>query len=154
MPAFLFSLAVTALATLGSREAVRVAQLSVALGQSAALLAAAWLACIIASLLAARLGAAFAQQLPSDGAAVVCVAALLMAAVELVVRRPVRAPVEPTRSLGAVLLVLGSGQLFAAAAFLVFALAAVTGASWPAAAGGALGSGAALTAAWSMGGEW
>jgi hypothetical protein len=50
--------------------------------------------------------------------------------------------------------VLGAAQLTAAAGFLVFALAGATSAPWLAAAGGAIGSGAVLTAAWSLGDEW
>ena len=49
---------------------------------------------------------------------------------------------------------LVAGQLTDAARFFVFALAGATGAPALAAAGGALGSGAVLTAAWAMGGEW
>ena len=52
------------------------------------------------------------------------------------------------------MLVLGAAQLTAAAGFLVFALAGATGAPWLAAAGGAIGSGAVLTGAWSLGPEW
>jgi hypothetical protein len=70
------------------------------------------------------------------------------------VLRPGRAPAEPTRSFGAVLLVLGAAQLTAAAGFLVFALAGATGAPWLAAAGGTLGSGAVFAAAWSLGAGW
>jgi len=46
-----------------------------------------------------------------------------------------RAPAEPTRSFGAILIVLGAAQLTAAAGFLVFALAGATGAPWLATAG-------------------
>lgn len=80
--------------------------------------------------------------------------ALLLAGIELVLLRPGRAPAEPTRSFGAILIVLSAAQLTAAAGFLVFALAAATGVPWLAAAGGALGSGAVLMGAWSMGAEW
>jgi hypothetical protein len=154
LPSFFLALIAATLATLGGREAVRVARLSAALGGGGALLVAGWLACTIACVLAARLGAGVAGELVPDAKAMLVAIALLLAALELLVLRPGRAPAEPTRSFGAVLLVLGAAQLTAAAGFLVFALAGSTGAPWLAAAGGALGSGAVFTAAWSMGADW
>ena len=154
MPSFFLALVAAALASLGGREAVRVARLSAALGGGGALLVAGWLACAFACMLAARLGAGIAGELAPEAKAMLVAIALLLAGLELLVLRPGRAPAEPTRSFGAVLLVLGAAQLTAAAGFLVFALAGATGAPWLAAAGGALGSGAAFTAAWSMGAEW
>lgn len=154
MPSFFLALIAAALATLGGREAVRVARLSAALGGGGALLVAGWLACAIACMLAARLGVGVAGELVPDAKAMLVAIALLLAALELLVLRPGRAPAEPTRSFGAVLLVLGAAQLTAAAGFLVFALAGATGSAWLAAAGGALGSGGIFTAAWSMGAEW
>ncbi len=154
MPSFFLALIAAALATLGGREAVRVARLSAALGAGGVLLVAGWLACAIACVLAARLGAAIAGELAPEVKTMLVAIALLTAALELLVLRPARAPAEPTRAFGAVLLVLGAAQLTAAAGFLVFALAAATGAPWLAATGGALGSGAVFTAAWSMGTEW
>ncbi len=143
-----------AAATLGGREAVRVARLSASLGTGMGLLAACWFACILACALSAWLGAGIAAQLGPDAKAMLVAIALLLAGIELIVLRPGRAPAEPTRSFGAILIVLGASQLTAAAGFLVFALAGATGAPWLAAAGGALGSGAALTAAWSLGHDW
>ena len=154
MPSFFLALIVAALATLGGREAVRVARLSAALGGGRALLVAGWLACAIACVLAARLGAAVASELAPEAKTMLVAIALLLAGLELLILRPGRAPAEPTRSFGAVLLVLGAAQLTAAAGFLVFALAGATGAPWLAALGGALGSGAVFTASWSMGVEW
>ena len=154
MPSFFLALLAAAAATAGGREAVRVARLSAALGGGGALLVAGWLACIIACLLAARLGAAVAAELAPEAKAMLVAIALLLAGLELLVLRPGRAPAEPTRSFGAVLLVLGAAQLTAAAGFLVFALAGATGMPALAATGGALGSGAVFTAAWSMGAEW
>jgi hypothetical protein len=154
VPSFFLALLAAAAATAGGREAVRVARLSAALGGGGALLVAGWLACVIACLLAARLGAGVATELAPEAKAMLVAIALLLAGLELLVLRPGRAPAEPTRSFGAVLLVLGAAQLTAAAGFLVFALAGATGTPWLAATGGALGSGAVFTAAWSMGAEW
>jgi len=154
LPTFFLALAAVALATLGAREAVRVARLSAALGASAVLLLAGWLACLFASIVAARLGAAIAGDLTAGAGTAIVAILLLAAAVELLVLRPGPAPAEPTRSFGAVLLVLGATQLTAPAGLLVCALAAATGATWSTAAAGALGSGAVFTAAWSMAGAW
>jgi len=154
LPSFFLVLLAAAAATLGGHEAVRVARISAALGQGAGLLAASWLACIVACFLAARLGAGIAQQLVPDAKAMLVAIALLLAGLELAVVGPGKVPVEPTRSFGAIAIVLSAMQVTAAAGFLVFALAAATGASWLAAAGGALGSGMVLTAAWAAGAEW
>jgi hypothetical protein len=154
LPAFLLAFVAAALATLAGREAVRVARLSAALGGGTALLVVAGFACAIASVLAARLGAVLAGGLVPEARGMLVALALLLAAGEVLVLRPGRAPAEPTRSLGALLLVLAAGQLTAGAAPVIFALAGATGSPWAAAAGGALGSGAGLAAAWSMAGEW
>jgi len=154
LPPFFLALIAAAAATLGGREAVRVARLSGALGAGTGLLTACWLGCIVACALSAWLGAGIAAQLGPEAKAMLVAIALLLAGLELAVLRPGRAPAEPTRSFGAVMLVLGAAQLTAAAGFLVFALAGATGAPWLAAAGGAIGSGAVLTGAWSLGPEW
>ena len=154
MPSFFLALIAAAAATLGGREAVRVARLSAALGAGTGLLVACWLGCVVACALSAWLGAGIAGQLGPDAKSMLVAIALLLAGLELTVLRPTRAPAEPTRSFGAILLVLGAAQLTAAGGFLVFALAGATALPTLAAAGGALGSGAVLTAAWSMGAEW
>jgi len=133
---------------------VRVAQLSGALGQGAALLLAGWLACLIACGMAAWLGAGIAVQLFPQAKTMMIAIALVLAGLELLVLRPGSAPSEPTRSFGAILIVLSAAQVTGAAAFLVFALAAATAAPWLAAAGGALGGAAVLSAAWAMGDAW
>jgi hypothetical protein len=81
-------------------------------------------------------------------------AALALGAFELAFAKPPARPAEPTRSLGALILVLLAGQVTDAARFFVLALAVATGAPALAAIGGAIASGAVLTAAWTLGGEW
>ena len=154
MPTFLLALAAVTLATLGGREAVRVARLSAALGASVALILTGWLACLFASVLAAWLGAAVAAALTAGVRNGIVAAVLLAAAAELVLLRPGPSPAEPTRSFGAVLLVLGATLLTAPAGLLVFAFASATGQSWSMAAAGALGSAAVFAAAWTMAGDW
>jgi hypothetical protein len=154
LPSFFLAMIAAALATLGGREAVRVARLSAALGAGTGLLAACWLGCLVACGLSAWLGSEIAGQLGAEAKSMLVAIALLVAGIELAVLRPGPAPAEPTRSFGAILLVLGAAQLTAAAGFLVFALAAATALPSLAAAGGAIGSGAVLSAAWGLGGEW
>lgn len=154
MPPFFLALIAAAAATLGGREAVRVARLSASLGAGAALLSACWTAAAIGCALSAWLGSEIAGQLAPEGKAMLVGIALLLAGLELMIRAPGRAPAEPTRSFGAILLVLAAAQLTSAAGFLVFALAGATAAPGLAAAGGAAGSGAVLTAAWTAGGDW
>ena len=154
MALFFLALLAAATTTLGGPEAVRVARLSARLGAGARLLVACWLACILACVLSAWLGDRIAAQLGPEAKGVLVAIALLFAGIELAVRRPGAAPAEPTRSLGAILIVLSAMQFIAPAGFVVFALAGATGAPWLAAAGGAIGSAAVLTAAWSIGEEW
>lgn len=154
MPSFFLALLAAAAATAGGNEAARVGRLAAALGSAIGLLVACWLACAAACALAAWLGAGIAAELVPAGKAMLVAIALLLAALELLVLQPGRPPAEPTRSFGAIVLVLCAAQLTAAAGFLVFALAAALAAPWLAAAGGTLGSGAVLTVAWSAGAEW
>ena len=79
--------------------------------------------------------------------------ALLLAAGECAWPNRERAPREPTRSLGAMAIVLFARQLTDASRFLVAAFAVVF-ATWPLAAlGGAIGGGAAVVLAWTLGGQ-
>jgi len=142
------------LATLAGREAVRVARLSQALGGGAGLLVALWIATAASSAFAGWLGAGLGQQLPGAGKTMFVAIALALGAAELVVLRAGRTPREPTRSFGAILVVLLAAQLTDAARFLILALAGASTAWWLVAAGGAIGAGIALTAAWAMEDEW
>lgn len=154
MPAFFLALLACALATLGGREVVSTARLSQSLGRGVGLLAVVWISSIVSSALAAWLGGAMAPLLAPDAKRVFAAFALLLGAGELALLRPRRKPDEPTRSAGAMLLVLFSSQITDAARFLVLALAIANGVPELTAAGGALGSGAVLTAAWALGGDW
>lgn len=154
MPSFFLALLTTALATLAGREAVRVARLAAGLGSGAGLLVAAWLAAALAAALAAWLGARIAAGLHPDAKAMLVAFALLLAGIELLVMRNPPKPEEPTRSFGAIALVLAAGQLTGAAGLLAFALAAASGVPLLAGAGAALGIGAALTCAWALAEGW
>lgn len=154
MPALFLALLACALATAGGRPALLIGRLSGTLGDGAGLLAAGWITAAAASALAAWAAAWFGPLMAPAARTIFVAIALAACAVELLLVRPPAPAAEPTRSLGAISLVLFAGQLTDAARFLVLALALATGAPVSAALGGAIGSGAALTAAWALGAEW
>ena len=128
--------------------------MSARLGGGGGLLAVGWLSSILSSALAAWAGTAIAAQMPPEGKTMFVAAALALAGLELVWPMRKAPPEEPTRSLGAIAIVLFAGQITDAARFLILAIGVAT-ANWPlAAAGGALGSAAVLTVAWTLGAEW
>lgn len=153
MPAFFFALLATFLAATGGRDQRMVSVLARRLGASGPLLAAGWIASIATAAIAAFAGAALAQLMPPAGKAMFVALALLLGAGELAWPVRQREPVEPTRSLVAITLVIAARQLVDAARFLIVAFAASAGSPGLAGAGGALGGGAALTLAWAMGGQ-
>jgi putative Ca2+/H+ antiporter (TMEM165/GDT1 family) len=148
---FLFSLLlVFALAT-GGRDQWLVARWADALGQRASLLALGVMTSTLAAALMAWVGAAFAAQLPLRAAQMLVAFALAIAAFELSWPVQQDKPREPTRSLGAIAIVLAARQVGDGARFAIFAFAA--GASLPATAalGGAIGGAAAIAFGWSAG---
>jgi hypothetical protein len=154
MPALFLALLTCALAMFGSRTTLLTARLSGALGGSAGLLLACWLTAVATSALAGWAGSLMAPMMAPATKAMFVAVALAAGALELWFVKASARPVEPTRSLGASALVLLAGQVTDAARFFVLALAVATAAPALAAAGGALGSGAVLTAAWALGEEW
>ncbi len=153
MDGFLFALLLVLALAMGGRDQWMVARWSDALGRSHALLAVAVLASVLAAGLMAWVGAQFAAMLPSRAGQMLVAFALAAAAFELAVPVTFKTPEEPTRSLGAIMLVLLARQIGDGARFAVFALAAWT--QWPLTAGlgGALGGAAAGMLGWSIGGE-
>jgi hypothetical protein len=154
VPSFFLALLATALATVGGREALRVARLAAALRQSMALLAACWLAAAGGLALAVWIGAGVAGWLHPDAKAMLVALALLLAGLELLMLGAPPKPAEPTRSFGAIALVLAAGQLTGSGGLLVMALAAWSGIPALAGAGGMIGGAAVLTAAWAMADDW
>jgi Ca2+/H+ antiporter, TMEM165/GDT1 family len=153
MPAFFLSFLACLLLVAAGRDQVRVARLSAALGPGTGLLAAIWLSAIGASIVAAWAANLLAPLLPPAARQMFVALVLGLAALEMALRRAPPAPAEPTRSTGAILLVLIVAQVTDSARLVVLALA-LTGNVWLAAAGGALGSGVALTLAALAGREW
>ncbi len=153
MPSFFFALVACFLAGFGGRDQRLLAVLSTRLGGGASLLLTGWVAAIATASIAAFAGAGLADLLPPAGKTMLVAIALLLAAIELTWPIRQKLPVEPTRSLFAIFVVLFSKQLGDGARFLIVAVAAATGAPSLAAFGGAMGGGAALTLGWIVGGD-
>lgn len=150
MPSFFLALIAVLVTSIGSRDQLLVAQLSRRLGRGYSLLVTGWLVAIATAAIMAWAGQAAAQILPGEGKTMLVAIALVLAGAELAWPNRVKAVKEPTRSLGAIALVLFSRQLGDAGRFLIFAIAAATGAPVLAGIGGALGAGAAVTIGWLM----
>lgn len=150
MSGFLFAFLATLIAGIGARDQLTVAALAGRLGQRPALLVvaalcaaltaatAAWGARIVLPLLAGNV---------AGGQMLTAIALGLAGAEMLLLRRP-HVPAEPTRSLGAIGIVLVAQQLTDAARFVIFALAVATAAPVSAALGGAVGGIAVVAAGW------
>lgn len=150
---FLLSLVLVFAIAAGGRDSHVMAGLSDGLGR-APLLLATGIGCALASAaLMAWLGATFAAMLPYTAAQMLVAFALCLAALELVLPLRIKQPAEPTRSLGAIALVLLARQIGDAARFIIFALAAL--AHFPAfsALGGGIAGAGALALAWSQGAD-
>lgn len=153
MDGFLLSLLlVFALAT-GGRDQWMVAQWAAALGQSAALLVVAVVCACLSAGVMAWIGAEFAALLPRRAAQMLVAFALGVAALELALPVRIKPLKEPTRSLGALSIVLLARQIGDAARFAVFALAAWSALPLTAGLGGALGGAAAVAMGWAAGAD-
>lgn len=148
MPSFFLAFIGALLTSIGSRDQLLVAQLSARLGSAYGLLAVGWVVAALSAFVMAWAGQAVAQILPSDGKTMLVAIALVLAAVELAWPNRTTHLQEPTRSLGAIALVLFSRQLGDAGRFLVFAIAAATGAPLLAGIGGTLAGGVGVTIGW------
>lgn len=154
MAAFFLALTACLLVTAAGRDPLRAARLSAVLGPGPGLLAGIWVSAVLSSSLAAFLGSLIAPELGSEPKQVFLAIALLLASLEVLLLRAGPPPQEPTRSTGAILLVLLGSQVTDAARFLVLALATATAQPALVGAGGALGSGAVLTLAVAAGARW
>lgn len=151
MDSFLFSLLVVFALALGGRDQWLVARWVDALGRSAPLLLIGILSACFTAALMAWAGAQFAAMLPPRGAQMLVAFALAIAAFELSWPVKLKEPCEPTRSLGAIAIVLAARQIGDGARFAVFAFAAQAILPAAAALGGALGGAAAVAMGWSLG---
>lgn len=154
MAALILSLLGCLVLTLAGRECVRVARLAAVLGTAPGLFLAIWLSAAATSALAAWLGSLLAWPLEGTGGRIVIAIALAVAGIELLLLVPPPVPREPTRSTGAILLVLLAVQLTDGARFVVLAIAGAMNQPLLAGIGGTFGSGAALTLAVIAGARW
>jgi len=151
MDVFLLSLVLVFAIALGGRDTLVMAALADRLGRARLLLATGVVCAALSAGLMAWLGATFAAMLPYRAAQMLVAFALGVAALELALPLRVKTPAEPTRSLGAIALVLLARQIGDAARFVVFALAAL--AHFPAlsALGGGIAGAGALSVGWFLG---
>lgn len=153
MTAFLFALLATIAAGIGARDQLLVAALRDRLGQNLSLLVTGMATAAAAAGVAAWAGTLIGSTLSNDAATMFVAIAMLVAAVECALPVKPPTPLEPTRSLGAIAIVLFARQLTDAARFLVLAIAATYAAPEMAAVGGALGGAAIIAGAWLLGAE-
>jgi len=153
MSAFFLAFLGALLASVGARDQVLVATMRDHLGGHAGLLVVAWLVAIGSAIVAAVAGFWIGTLLPAPAKIMFVAIALLLSGAELAWPRRADLPREPTRSLGAIALVLTGHVLTDAARFLILAVAAALAAPALAAAGGALGGGVALTLGWIAGSD-
>ncbi len=153
MDSFLFALLLVSALALGGRDQLLVAQWSDALGHSTPLLLTAIATSALAAGAMAWIGAEFAAMLPRRAGQMLVAFALGIAAFELALPVRQKQPQEPTRSLGAIGIVLLARQVGDAARFAVFALAAWSVVPQAAGLGGALAGAWAVTLGWGIGAE-
>jgi putative Ca2+/H+ antiporter (TMEM165/GDT1 family) len=151
MDGFLLALVLVFALALGGRDQWLVARWVEALGQGLPLLLTAIACSVLSAAAMAWVGAEFAALLPRRAAKMLVAFALGLAALELAMPIKAQTPREPTRSLGAIAIVLLARQIGDGARFVVFALAAWANLPLAAGLGGALGGAAAVTLGWSVG---
>ena len=151
MPSLFFAFIAVMLGTIGSRDQLIVAHFSSASKRGPGVLAAAIVSATLSAMAMALAGQVISSLLPDAAKTMLVAIALLFAAIELAWPARHHAPEEPTRSLAAIIIVLMARQVGDGARFLVFAIAAATGAPVLAGVGGALGGALALAAAWAAG---
>ncbi|MBX7483639.1 hypothetical protein [Qipengyuania qiaonensis] len=152
MTSLLFAMVASFLVATGApRDQLLVARMASLLGASNGLLVVALASSVATAGIAAWFGALLAQTMSENATTMFVAIALLLAAFECAWPNREKVPKEPTRSLGAIFIVLFARQLTDASRFLVAAFAVVF-ASWPLAGlGGAIGGGAAVAVGWGAG---
>lgn len=154
MPAFFLTFVAVAAAMLAGRDAVRVARLRAALGWGGPLLVTAVIAALAGAALAAWIAGELAPLIPAAFKPIIVAVAIGLAGLEVLLRVPPAQPKEPTRSMGAITLVLLLGMVTDASGFTILALAIATGEPLLAAAGGAFGALVVLVGAIVAGQDW
>ncbi len=154
MPAFFLTFVSVAAAMLAGRDAVRVARLRASLGWFGPLLVTVLLAALAGAALAAWIAQELSPLIRPQAKPLVVGLALALAAGEVLLRSAPGQPREPTRSMGAITLVLLLGMVTDASGFIILSLAIATGEPLLAASGGALGAILVLGAAIVAGKDW
>lgn len=138
------------LAGTGARDQLAVAALARSQGSRPAVLIVGLAISMVTALLAGWAAAMLAPALNSDARLFLAALALGFAGLEALLLRPARQAVEPTRSIGALTIMLASQQLTDAARFLIFGIALAVNAPLPSAIGGAAGGMVLLGCAWAV----
>lgn len=154
MSAFFLTFLAVAAAMLAGKDALRVARLRASLGWAGPLCITILLAAIGGAALAAWIAGGMAPLIPANYKPVVVAVALGLAGLEVLLRSAPAKPKEPTRSMGAITLVLLLGMVTDASGFIILSLAIYTGQALFAAAGGALGAIIVLLAALFAAEDW
>lgn len=148
MPAFYLTFIAVLLAGLGARDQVTVAGLALRQGKRPGLLVAAVFCACLTAAIAAWAATKMLPILPPPARTIFAAIAIGFAGLESMFLTPRRSPKEPTRSLGALALVLTAQQITDAARFLVFGLGVGMAAPLASGAGGALGGAVLVSFAW------
>jgi len=149
MTSFYLALIAVLLAGIGARDQVTLARLTLAQGARPLALVLAVALAVATAAAAAVAASAIAPTMPPPARQVMAAMALVLAGGESLLIVPGRRkPAEPTRSLGALALVLAAQQLTDAPRFLVFAMGVGTGSPALAGAAGALSGAALMAMAW------
>lgn len=154
MPAFFLTLLAAAIVTFAGRDQLRVSRIGGTLGAGTGLIVAIIASAIIASAIAAWFSGTLEGMLTPAAKQIFVALALGLAALELLFFKSGKRPAEPTRSAGAIFIVLVSTQIFDAARFLIVALALATGEPILCAIGGGLGGMIALIIGAISGDDW
>jgi len=149
MTSFYLALIAVLLSGIGARDQVTLARLTLAQGARPAVLVVALALAVASAALAAGAASAIAPTMPPPARQIMAAMALVLAGGESLLLATVKLkPAEPTRSLGALALVMAAQQLTDAPRFLVFAMGVGTGAPVLAGAAGALSGAALMAMAW------
>ena len=153
MSGFLFAFIASLVVGIGARDQALVAALSERQGARPLLLVVAVLSACVSAAAATWAGLQVTPLLAPAARTMLVAIVLMLAALELLVMRPLRTPAEPTESLFAFGTVLLAQQITDAARLVIFALAA--GSLLPAATalGGALGGSVTVLAGWLLAGQ-
>lgn len=150
MAGFLFAMLALLATSLGGRDQLLIAQLAPNRWALIVALASTALTCTLAG----WVGQLVAPMIDGPTRMMLVAMALGLAALDLLILRPSRKPLEPTQSLGALGIVVLAFQLTDAARLVLFAIAAASPLPVTALIGGIVGGGAGLVAAWLAGDAW